>query len=66
MQQMTTWYPKEVFLRSSRERPEKALGMSRINLSWMSLGLGHPLDDQIGPLGDVLGTLDGDLLGTSW
>ena len=27
---------------------------------------GRPQDDQIGSLGDVLGTLEGDVPGTSW
>ena len=70
--------------RSSRGRPENALGTSRINLPGTSFARhikasldvisgcpqdvrwGHPRDGQIGSLGDILGTLEASVLGTSW
>ena len=32
----------------------------------LDVRLRHPQDGQIGSLGDVMGTLEGDVLGTSW
>ena len=54
-------------LRTSWGRPEStSLGRSLTSGRRQDVRLGRPRDGQIGPLGEVLGTLEGDVLGTSW
>ena len=70
----------KIFWASKFECCENVLGTSRINLPGTSLERqirtslgrpqdvrsGRPQDGQIGSLGDVLGTLEGVVLGMSW
>ena len=65
-----------VLWRSSRGCPENFLGTSETTSQERPLNvrlgrlhevrLGRPQDGQIGSLGDVLGRLEGDVVGTSW
>ena len=74
---MTPHCPEDVFSRSSRGRSEDVLKLSLrdvrlgrpqdvISRRSQDVISRRPRDGQIGSLGDVLGTLEGDILGMSW